>query len=490
MEDNSNSSRASTFPSIGSLFNETWQTFTQSVLSLFILNVLGIAIYIGLAVIAVLFFVLSGAGSFLLKNGLQEIATTLPSISGSTITILVVIAVVFGFIYLIVGSALQIASILLVDSQGKTPLGSAFKKSLGLVIPLFLVNILTSILSFGAFFVFILPAILFYFLLIFAQFEVMLNNQRWLGAIRRSVMVVSKNFGAILVRLILLILIYLAYAIVTNLISKIGPDVQIFVAIISFLINLLLGWFALAYLITLYKQARGGLENQPGKGIVWMWIVAIIGWLIAAGVFFMVYKAASSGAFNELLKKSQTTTQTQQAISPTVQLIQSGSLKLSTANQLTSKPDLTDDERNQIIGLVNGALNDFNAAVEKDPNNYQAWYYRGVAYRNLIGVAQNADRFAIDSFDKAISINSNDYNAYLQRGGLYYQNKQYEKAIEDFQKVTELEPNLANGYFNLGVAYKQAGAKDSARKALEKTLELLPKDDPTRYKAESELNSL
>lgn len=490
MVDSTSSGQGSSLPSIGSLFSESWQTFTQSMLSLFILNVVGIAIYIGLAAIAFLFFILSGAGSFLLKNGLQGIATTLPSAPSSTIVMLVVITIVFGFIYFIVGSALQIASILLVDSQGKTPLGSAFKKNLGLVIPLFLVSILTFILTFGALFVFILPAILFAFLLIFVQFEVILNNQRSTSSIKRSVTLVSKHFGGILIRLILLVLIYLGISVLGNLIGKIGPETQVLVGIVSFLINLLLGWFALAYQITLYKQARVGSEQESGKGIVWMWVIAVLGWLIAAGVFFMSYKAISSGVLNEVFKKSATSSSTQQATSPATQLIQSGSVKLSTANQVASKPNLTDDERNQIIGLINGALADFNAAVEKDQDNYQAWYYRGLAYRNLIGVAQNADTFAIGSFDKAISLNSTDYNAYLQRGGIYYQNKQYDKAIENFQKVTELEPKLANGYYNLGVAYKQAGAKDSARKALEKTLELLPKDDPTRYKAESELNSL
>jgi tetratricopeptide (TPR) repeat protein len=246
----------------------------------------------------------------------------------------------------------------------------------------------------------------------------------------------------------------------------------------------------LVYDITLYKQARVALESEREKSIVWMWIVSIIGWLIAVGIFFISYKAISSGVLNEVFKKPATSTPTQQTTSPASQLIQSGSIKLSTANQVASKPNLTDNERNQIIGLINGALDDFNAAVEKDPDNYQAWYYRGLAYRNLIGFAQNADTFAIESFDKAVSLNPTDYNSYLQRGGIYYQNKQYDKAIENFQKVTELKPELANGYYNLGVAYKQVGAKDSARKALEKALELLPKDAPTRYKAESELNSL
>jgi len=491
MVDSANLDRASSFPSVGSLFRETWQTFTQSMLSLFLLNILGIGIYLGLAVIAFLILVLSGAGSFLFKGGLQGIATNLQNIPSSTIVTLTILAVVFGLIFLIIGSAMQIASILIMDNKGKVSLGSTFRKSLGLVIPLFLVNILTFVLIFGAFFVFILPAILFYFLLIFAQFEVVLNNQRWLGAVKRSALIVSKNFGAILVRLIIIVVLYIGIMIIIpNLLGKIGPEVQLYIAFISFLLNLLVGWYMLAYYITLYKQAKAGLEQEKGKGILWMWIVAIIGWLIAASVFFMAYKAISSRAFNELLKQSTTTTQTQQTISPISQLIQSGSLKLSTANQLASKQNLTDDDRNQIIGLVNGALDDFNVAVEKDPNNYQAWYYRGTAYRNLIGFAQNADTFAIESFGNAILLNPTDYNTYLQRGGIYYQNKQYEKAIEDFQKVTELEPKLANGFFNLGVTYKKVGAKDSARKALEKALELMGKDDPTRYKAESELNSL
>lgn len=404
---------AYTFPPISQLFKDSWQTFTQSILSLFILNIVGIVIYLGLGVLAVLIFILSGVGSILLKNGLQGITANLPSIiTGSGFMGLIitasVIAVIFGLAYIIVGSVLQIASILIVNNQGKTPLGNTLRKGLSLIIPLSLVSILTFFLIFGALFVFLLPALLFYFLLSFVQYEVILNNQRWMGAIKSSVTIVSKHFGAILIRLILLILIYLGYTVITNLLSKIGSDTAILVGIISFIINLLLGWFSLAYTITLYKQAKTGLEQEKGKGIAWMWVVAIIGWLIAIGLGFVTYKTISSGVLNNLFNKAATNT-LQQASLPTSQLLQSGSIKLSTANQianqsLVSQSNLTSDQKNQIIGLINGALEDFNSATEENPNNYQAWYYRGIAYKSLISIAPNAKQFATESFQKALEL--------------------------------------------------------------------------------------
>lgn len=295
-------------PSISQLFQQSWQTFIHSILQLFFLNIIGIVIYFGLAVLAVLVFIISGAGSYLVKDGLQGIATNLPSVflgpgfTGLIITAFVIV-LVFGLLYIIFSSALQIASIIIVDNQGKVPLGNTLRRSFGLIIPLFLVGILTFFLTFGAFFVLILPALLFYFLLAFVQFEVILNNQRWTQALKRSVAVVSKHFGAILIRLILLILIYLAYAIITNLLNRIGPDVATLVGILSFITNLLLGWFALAYTITLYKHAKVSLEKEPGKGILWMWIIAIIGWVIAVGVFFAGWKIISS-PYNPLLTPS------------------------------------------------------------------------------------------------------------------------------------------------------------------------------------------
>jgi tetratricopeptide (TPR) repeat protein len=47
---------------------------------------------------------------------------------------------------------------------------------------------------------------------------------------------------------------------------------------------------------------------------------------------------------------------------------------------------------------------------------------------------------AIECFDKAIGLNPNYTDAYLNRGLAYWYLKQNERAIEDFEKVLELNP--------------------------------------------------
>lgn len=281
-------------PPISQLFKDSWHTFIQSILPLFILNIIGIVIYVCLVLVAIIILIIFGAWSSLLQNGL--LGFTLLFTNPTFLVVLFGTTAAFGILFFITSTVLQISSILVVDSQGKKPIGETLYKSTGLIIPLVLINTLTFILIFGSFFVLILPMILFLWLLAFVPYEVILGGYRWTAAIRRSVLIVSRHFGAIVVRLIILGLIYLALVVVIPaLLDKIGPQVQIFVGIISFIINLLLGWYMLAYSVTLYKQARVGLEQEPGKGILWMWVVAIIGWLIVGGLIFAGAQIISSG---------------------------------------------------------------------------------------------------------------------------------------------------------------------------------------------------
>lgn len=154
----------------------------------------------------------------------------------------------------------------------------------------------------------VLPAILFYFLLMFAQFEVVLNNQRGLEALKRSVLIVSKNFGAVLIRLLVLLLMFVGIFIIVGIVENSLPeDSQWVVSVITFIPNLLLGWFALAYSIILYKHASLKFKQEKGKSIAWIWIVAIIGWLIIIVISFLGFKLISSGILQQPDAKPITT---------------------------------------------------------------------------------------------------------------------------------------------------------------------------------------
>lgn len=288
-----------TLPSIRQLLKDSWQSLLQSILPLFILNVLGIVIYIVLGIIAVLIFILSGIGSYLLKNGLEGIAASLSFVPVSTYIFLGIVVAVLILAFIFVSSAIQIASILMVNAEGKLSVINTFKKSFKFIIPLFLTGLISFALTFGAFFVFVLPALLFILLLMFVQFEVILNNQRGIEAIKRSVLIVKSNFGAVFIRLLIFWLFYLGNFIIMSILQNTVPDsAKWAVSIFSFILNLLLGWFALAYQINLYRHASMNLKQATGKDITWMWVIALLGWLIAAGLFYLGYKTFSSGILN------------------------------------------------------------------------------------------------------------------------------------------------------------------------------------------------
>jgi tetratricopeptide (TPR) repeat protein len=61
---------------------------------------------------------------------------------------------------------------------------------------------------------------------------------------------------------------------------------------------------------------------------------------------------------------------------------------------------------------------------------------------------------AIRSYDRAIEINPNYADAYYNRGLAYKNLKDYQNAIRSYDRAIEIDPNYANAYCNRGSAYK------------------------------------
>ncbi len=115
------------------------------------------------------------------------------------------------------------------------------------------------------------------------------------------------------------------------------------------------------------------------------------------------------------------------------------------------------------------AIEDYNKAIELNPNVSQAYYNRGLAYGELKEYEK-----AIEDYNNAIELNPNDAHAYNNRGTAYDGLQQHKKAIEDYNKAIELNPNLTLVYNNRGTAY---GGLQQHKKAIEdynKALELNP----------------
>ncbi len=293
--DQVNKAKNSSLPPIGQLFKEAWNTFKRSLLQLILLNILGMAVYFLLAALAFVILVLSGLGSSILQKGLMGLSAITP-LSG-------IIFLAIGVISLIIAAAAQICAVLIVNDKAQTKLVEKFKKSFSYIWPLFLINLVTGFLTIGGSFLFVIPGILFIMLFSYVQFEVILNNQLGLSSIKRSVGIISKNFGEIFIRYLLLILIYFGISIVLSIFKNILPqELKWLPNIISSIIHMFWGWFMLAFSIVLYKQSKSVTSNEEVSNIIWIWIVAVLGWLIALSLTIITWKVL----YPEVLKDVET----------------------------------------------------------------------------------------------------------------------------------------------------------------------------------------
>ena len=115
------------------------------------------------------------------------------------------------------------------------------------------------------------------------------------------------------------------------------------------------------------------------------------------------------------------------------------------------------------------AIDDYNKAIELNPIFAMAYYNRGLAYGKL-----NKHEKAIDDYTRAIELNPEDHEAYYDRGLTYFKLKQYEETIDDCTKAIELNPEDHEAHNNRGNAYYKLNKPEEAIDDYDKAIELNP----------------
>lgn len=162
-------------------------------------------------------------------------------------------------------------------------------------------------------------------------------------------------------------------------------------------------------------------------------------------------------------------------------------------------------------GDVDEAIRLLREAVQLDPGFYKAWVNLGLAWEkkgnlseakkcyeqaircqpswfplahyNLAGIylRQGDLTKALAECEAAIRADPKFGRAYLRKGTILAQQKQFREAIVEFEKALQVEPEMAMAYNNLGLAYQAVGRLAEARNAFQKAIDLDTDDLAAAY---------
>ncbi|MCS6956566.1 MAG: tetratricopeptide repeat protein, partial [Patescibacteria group bacterium] len=147
-------------------------------------------------------------------------------------------------------------------------------------------------------------------------------------------------------------------------------------------------------------------------------------------------------------------------------------LKLS-----TNEAKINDQDRQNIAQAIQQAIiYAKDGAVALNPQKAQNWQNLGEIYKNIIGLAQDADLFAIASYERAIILDPQNPVYRLNLGGIYYLLGKYNDALKFFEQAVFLKPDWPNAYYNLAWSYYKNQQFDKAVASMNNVIRLINKE--------------
>lgn len=103
------------------------------------------------------------------------------------------------------------------------------------------------------------------------------------------------------------------------------------------------------------------------------------------------------------------------------------------------------------LGREEQACSSFQAALERNPKHPRAHYELMQIYKHryMRYELPEAYKQAVEEAGLQLQVSPYAYN-YIERGILYMENYEFDKALADYKKAIELEPEDAYGYMNMG----------------------------------------
>jgi len=184
--------------------------------------------------------------------------------------------VLYVFLLIVASLVFQIASILILQKRNVDSVVALSKKSQPFLWSFFLTMLLSGIVIFGGTMVFIVPGLIIMFLFAFVSYEIVLENQSGVSALKRSYFMIKNYFWEVLGRLVIL---EVAVIIISAVFGRIAGEDPL-LRLVQFLFSFLVSWYARSYVFLLYQQIKERTTFPKQISFTWVWIVSGIGWLL------------------------------------------------------------------------------------------------------------------------------------------------------------------------------------------------------------------
>lgn len=134
----------------------------------------------------------------------------------------------------------------------------------------------------------------------------------------------------------------------------------------------------------------------------------------------------------------------------------------------------------QIGGNWNQAIDHYHAAAKRQPDGPLDYFYRAV-----ISVSEKELGHAVEDFNTAIQLDPNFWQARYLFGSELLSEGKIDEAQAQFSEVVHTRPDFAPGHLNNGLALAKLGKPDEALKELQTTLRLDPTNSIARQTLET-----
>jgi len=208
----------------------------------------------------------------------------------------------------------------------------------------------------------------------------------------------------------------------------------------------------------------------------------------AAAANYTFFKANQAGQRNQIVEMYQLQ---QRAVSLNPYLAtyrrRYALTNLSLATALANKAEPTEEERTNILQLIQQSIREGRAAAQLQPADVRNWQVLAQIYNNLAGVASGADQWAVNSYVQAIQASPTNPDLRIALGSIFYGVGQFDQAEQLFAQAAQLKPDHANAHYNLANALVKQDKLESAVVSYENVLVLIEPDSEDYQVAAQEL---